>query len=268
MADAKCPGQNPQYWKPEDAVEVQCPQCKEIVEFFKDEPKRKCYNCKHEVINPKVDFGCALWCPKAVECIGQERYQQLLASAQQAPAGDKYRTKKDLLVFEMERYFGKDAKSIAHAKKVLSFAEQLLEKEKAAWAMGSPTTACWPADPLVVIAAAILHDIGICKAKEKHGSHAAKYQEIEGPAVAREMMEKIQLKKEAVDEVCAIIAHHHSPKEAETLNFKVLYDADWLVNFKDEYARYHKEEVSEVIERVFLTKSGKELARELYILPK
>ena len=254
MADAKCPGQNPQYWKPEDAVEVQCPQCKEIVEFFKDEPKRKCYNCKHEVINPKVDFGCALWCPKAVECIGQERYQQLLASAKQAPATDKYRTKKDLLVFEMERYFGKDTKSITHAKKVLSFAEQLLEKEKA--------------EPLVVIAAAILHDIGICKAKEKYGSHAAGYQEIEGPAVAREMMEKIQLKKEVVDEVCAIIAHHHSPKEAETLNFKVLYDADWLVNFKDEYARYHKEEVSEVIERVFLTKSGKELARELYILPK
>ena len=94
MSDAKCPGQNPQYWKPEDAFEVSCPNCKEIVEFFKDEPKRRCHNCKQEVINPKVDFGCALWCPKAVDCIGEARYQQLLAAAKTQPKQDKYRTKK------------------------------------------------------------------------------------------------------------------------------------------------------------------------------
>ena len=264
MSDAKCPGQNPQYWKPEDAFEVSCPNCKEIVEFFKDEPKRRCHNCKQEVINPKVDFGCALWCPKAVDCIGQERYQQLLAAAKTPPKQDKYRTKKDLLLFEMEKYFGGDERRINHARKVLGFAEQLLEKEQAAWAMGSPTTACRPADPLVVISAAILHDIGIHKAEEKYKSSAGNYQEIEGPPIARVIMEKLQFKKEIIDEVCEIVAHHHSPGKVDTLNFKVLYDADWLVNLKDEFDTGNKEKLTKTIDRVFLTSSGKELAKRIY----
>lgn len=251
MGDAKCPGQNPQYWKPEDTLEVQCSRCKEIIEFFKDEPKRKCYNCKQEVINPKVDFGCALWCPKAVDCIGQERYQQLLASAKQAPVSDTHRTKKDLLLFEMERYFGHDTKRIRHAKKVLGYAQQLLEKEKA--------------DPLVVMASAILHDIGIRKAQEKHKSSADNYQEIDGPPIARGMMEKLQLKKEVINEVCEIIAHHHSPGEVTTINFKVLYDADWLVNLKDEFDARDKKKLSTTINKIFLTESGKELARAIYL---
>lgn len=249
MTEAKCPGQNPQYWKPEDSIEVQCPNCKEIIEFFKDEPKRKCGHCQQEAANPRIDFGCALWCPKAVECIGQVRYQQLLASQKNAP--DKYRSKKDLLIFEMERYFGKDTRRINHAKKVLGYAEQLLEKEKA--------------DPLVVIASALLHDIGILKAEEKYKSSAGNYQEVEGPPIARAIMEKLQFKKEAVEEVCGIIAHHHSPGELDTVNFKVLYDADWLVNLKDEADLSDKERLSQTIDRVFLTKSGKELARKNYL---
>ena len=264
MSDNKCPGQNPQYWKPEDTSEVSCPNCKEIVEFFKDEPKRKCHNCKQEVSNPRVDFGCALWCPKAVDCIGQERYQQLLAAAKSQPKQDKYRTKKDLLLFEMEKYFGRDERRINHARKVLEFAEQLLEEEKAAWAMGSPTTACRPAEPLVVISAAILHDIGIHKAEEKYKSSSGHYQEIEGPPIARAIMERLQFKKEVIDEVCGIIAHHHSPGKVETLNFKVLYDADWLANLKDEFDTGNKEKLAKTIDRVFLTPGGKELANRIY----
>lgn len=250
MTDAKCPGQNPQYWKPEDTTEVACPNCKEIIEFFKDEPKRKCHNCKQEVMNPNVDFGCALWCPKAIECIGRERYQQLVASAKKGPAQDKYKTKKELLILEMEKYFGPDQKRINHAKKVLGFAEQLLEKESA--------------DPLVVIAASVLHDIGIHKAEEKYKSSSGNYQEIEGPPIAKGIMEKLHLKGEVIDEVCEIIAHHHSPGEVNTLNFKVLCDADWLVNLKDEFDAQDKAKLDRIIEKVFLTKSGKELARRIY----
>lgn len=251
MSENKCPGQNPQYWKPQDACEVACPNCKEIIEFFKDEPKRKCFNCKQEVVNPNVDFGCALWCPKAVECIGQERYQQLVESAKRTSAPDKHKTKKDLLLFEMERYFGKDIRRINHAKKVLGYAEVLLEKEGG--------------DPLVVMAAAILHDIGIHKAEEKYKSSAGNYQEIEGPPIAREIMERLQFKKEVVDEVCEIIANHHSPGKVDTLNFKALYDADWMVNLKDEYAFGNKEKLAKTIDKVFLTPSGKELARQTYL---
>lgn len=251
MTEAKCPGQNPQYWKPEDTIEVPCPNCKEIIEFFKDEPKRKCYNCKQEVINPGVDFGCALWCPKAVECIGPKRYQQLLEAAEKGPHPDKYKTKKELLILEMEKYFGTDQKRINHAKKVLSFAEQLLEEERA--------------DALVVIASSLLHDIGIHKAEEKYKSSAGNYQEIEGPPIAKEIMEGLRLKKEVIDEVCEIIAHHHSPGKVNTMNFKVLYDADWLVNLKDEFDTRDREKLAKTIDKVFLTQAGRRLARKLYL---
>lgn len=70
----KCPGQNKQFWGPDDVCEVVCPSCGYLVEFFKDELKRKCPKCKKEVMNPKMDLGCAMWCPKAKECIGPERY--------------------------------------------------------------------------------------------------------------------------------------------------------------------------------------------------
>ena len=78
-------------------------------------------------------------------------------------------------------------------------------------------------------------------------------------------MEKLQLKKDVIDEVCQIIAHHHSPGKVDTLNFRVLYDADWLVNLKDEFDTSDREKLDKTIEKVFLTESGRELARKVYL---
>ena len=65
----RCPGQDTRYWKPGDIFEVSCPGCERKVEFFKDESRRKC-RCGQEVVNPKLDFGCAQWCQFAEQCIG------------------------------------------------------------------------------------------------------------------------------------------------------------------------------------------------------
>lgn len=54
------------------------------------------------------------------------------------------------------------AKRISHAKGVCAYAEELLKKEVG--------------DPTVVIAAALLHDIGIHEAGKKCGSASGKYQ--------------------------------------------------------------------------------------------
>ena len=68
-----------------------------------------------------------------------------------------------------------------------------------------------------------------------------------------------------IEEICQIIAHHHSPGKITSSNFKILYDADWLVNLGDEFDISDKTRVSEIIEKVFLTDSGKELARRRYL---
>lgn len=158
---------------------------------------------------------------------------------------------KDRLLREMEKYFGIDEKRINHAKKVMGYAEELLKSEKA--------------DKEIVIPASILHDIGIKVAEKKYNSAAGCYQEMEGPEIARGILLKEGLGKEEIDEICEIIRHHHSPGKIDTLNFKVLYDADWLANLKDEFNVEDKEKLDIIIADVFLTNSGKQLARQIYL---
>jgi len=50
-----------------------------------------------------------------------------------------------------------------------------------------------------------------------------------------------------------------------TKNFGIVYDADWLVNLRDEYEVQDKNKLNNIIERVFLTRSGKALARRIYL---
>ncbi len=40
------------------------------MEFFKDDSQRTCKQCGHRVLNPKIDFGCASYCPYAEQCMG------------------------------------------------------------------------------------------------------------------------------------------------------------------------------------------------------
>ncbi len=68
-----------------------------------------------------------------------------------------------------------------------------------------------------------------------------------------------------IDEICQIIAHHHSPGKINTPNFKILFDADWLVNLKTEHDINDKDKLAGIIDKVFLTEKGRSLARETYL---
>jgi len=66
----KCPGQDSRYWDLNSIFEVPCPVCRNNVEFFKDDIKRRCPNCGNALFNPKLDLGCAKNCPSAEFCVG------------------------------------------------------------------------------------------------------------------------------------------------------------------------------------------------------
>lgn len=151
----------------------------------------------------------------------------------------------------MRAYFGSDQRRIDHALRVTGFAEELLKSEKG--------------DRLVVIAAALLHDIGIREAERKFGSSAGNLQEQEGPPVAREILTGLGLAEAVIDEVCAIIASHHSPGEVDTDNFRIIWDADWLVNLGDEFDLTDSEKTTGMIDKIFLTATGKSLAERTYL---
>jgi hypothetical protein len=233
------------FWKPGDIFDTQCPKCGSRVEFFKDEVRRKC-RCGHEIVNPKLDFGCAQWCPYAEQCVGA--VPEEVKERQKAEQKDLLRER---IVLEIKKYFGTDFKRVHHAIKVAKVAEQILKMEGG--------------NPLVVMGAAYLHDIGIHGAERQYGSHSGHYQEMEGPAIAREILERLGVQKEMIDEICDIIGHHHSPREEEKLNFQGLYEADWLVNIEEERISKDRKKVEELIGKVFRTVTGKQLAEKLYL---
>jgi endogenous inhibitor of DNA gyrase (YacG/DUF329 family) len=68
MGLGRCPGQDTINFTPDDVFEVPCPACGTQVEFFKDDPTRRCPNCGNRFPNPKLDVGCAAWCPAASRC--------------------------------------------------------------------------------------------------------------------------------------------------------------------------------------------------------
>jgi HD superfamily phosphohydrolase YqeK len=240
----KCPGQDTQYWKPGAIFEARCPKCGNAVEFFKDDTTRKCDKCGHRFVNPDMDFGCAAYCPHAEQCIG-DLPPELIAQ--------KENLLKDRVAIEMKRYFNNDFRRIGHASRVARYAERIGKKEKGNLA--------------VILSAAYLHDIGIHEAEKKHGGSAAKFQEAEGPAVARRILEKLGAKDELINEVCDIIGHHHHPRSAETINFKVVYDSDLLENTetKKKNESMDDNELRRFIEKSFLTAAGRETAKEVLL---
>jgi putative nucleotidyltransferase with HDIG domain len=151
----------------------------------------------------------------------------------------------------MKNVFGQDQKRIEHALAVLDYAEQIQNAEGG--------------DPLIVRAAAILHDIGIHEAEHKHGSSAGKYQEIEGPPIADEILEKDDIPAEAIEHICKIIANHHSDKNINTIEFRIVWDADQIVNLRTDSSEVSNEKLQEIIDKRFKTDEGRRIAAELFV---
>jgi hypothetical protein len=157
------------------------------------------------------------------------------------------------VALEMKRYFKSDFKRIGHATRVARHAERIGKSEGGNLA--------------VILAAAYLHDIGIHEAERKHNSTAAKYQEQEGPPIAREILIKLGAKDELIDAVCDIVGHHHHPRPDDNLDFKAVYDSDLIVNLKEkqEESPAAPERLAEIIAKSFLTKSGQAEARKVIL---
>ena len=241
----KCPGQDTRYWKPSDIFEAPCPACGKTVEFFKDDAVRRCKGCGARVTNPNLDFGCATYCKFAAQCL-KDMPPEVLAKQKHLFA--------ERVACEMRAFFGDDERRIRHAEKVAHFAEKIAEGLEA--------------DAAVVLAAAYLHDIGIKDAEKLYGSTASKYQEELGPLTARGILMGLHAEPALTDEVCDIIGHHHHPRPEETINFKVLYDADLIVNIQEgdiEKPR-EPETLAALIESRMLTASGKRVAQEIFEL--
>lgn len=151
----------------------------------------------------------------------------------------------------MEGYFGLDKKRIDHALQVSCFAEELL--------------AYIDADPVVTLCAAYLHDIGIHEAERKHGSNSGKWQELEGPPIAKGLLKNLGAENDLIDRVIEIIANHHTKDSINSPEFRILWDSDALVNFAESLPSKPREKIIQTLQSHMMTEPGFRLAKRIFV---
>lgn len=152
---------------------------------------------------------------------------------------------------EMIEIFGNDKKRIDHAVKVYGYATAIAE-------LG----AIEPGTREIIAISAILHDIGIKECERKYNNSSWKCQEIEGPPIARNILEKLSIPEEMISRVCFIIGHHHSLEYIDGIDFQVLVEADFIVNASEN--GLDKNSAMDFVSKHFKTDSGKKIIEKMY----
>lgn len=140
---------------------------------------------------------------------------------------------------EMIAFFAGDARRCQHFIKVASLAKQLAESEAADAELTE-----------LVEAAGLVHDCGIKPGEAKYGAGhcTGKIQEQEGPAVARELLQKVGYAPEKIERICYLVGHHHTYNMIDGLDYQLLVEADFIVNFYEDGTP--KENIAKAVERV------------------
>lgn len=152
----------------------------------------------------------------------------------------------------MEQVFKDVPYGIEHTNQVLRNAEMIMDGEST------------PEETRVIVSlASILHDIGALEAQRKHGSMAGHLQEIEGPPIAREILNGAGVDAATVERVCFIVGHHHSPEKIDGIDFQIVWEADTLEALLHGPERSDPAALLEKVEANFRTSSGRTLAMQM-----
>lgn len=152
---------------------------------------------------------------------------------------------------EMHAFEKGSPKRIHHFTKVHSFARQIGQWEQ----LDEDTQ-------FLLEVTAVLHDIGIRPSKEKYGYCDGKTQEEMGPPLARTLLEKYEVTEEEIQRVCYLIAHHHTYDNVDGLDYRILLEADFLVNLYEN--KTPEEGVLSAYEKIFVTDAGRSLCKTMF----
>jgi hypothetical protein len=155
------------------------------------------------------------------------------------------------IIDKMIGYFGNDIKRINHALKVYGFAKAVAAGE----GVEGETLEC-------LEAAAVLHDIGIHEAQRRHNSTAGEFQELEGPTIASVILKELNFNERLIDRVCYLVGNHHSYSKIEGIDFRILVEADFLVNIDED--KVSSNAALAMKEKYFKTVTGTKIVSDLY----
>ena len=157
----------------------------------------------------------------------------------------------DVLTMKMIQYYRGDADRIQHFTKVHSYARLIAVSEQLE-----------PDLQFITETAAIVHDIGIRLCEQKYGECGGKLQEIEGPSLAEEMLDELVFPPKVVERVSYLVGHHHTYDNIDGMDYQILVEADFLVNFYE--GGMDKDAIMTTYEKIFKTERGRLICREMF----
>lgn len=152
----------------------------------------------------------------------------------------------------IELYKG-DSRRIQHFCKVHSYARLIAQMENVDYKT-----------LFIIETAALTHDIGIHTCEEKYGECGGRLQEKEGPALAKELLERLGFETDISERVQYLIAHHHTYSNIDGIDYQILVEADFLVNMYED--NLSKEAVLKAYDSLFKTEYGKKICKDMYLL--
>lgn len=148
-------------------------------------------------------------------------------------------------------FFDGDVIRVNHALKVYGFAENIGLAEKIS-----------DEKLEIVKISAILHDVGIKISEEKYNSSAGHLQELEGPAIAKDILSKFDLEPSFIERVCFLIGHHHTYTKIDDIDYQILVEADFLVNIHEN--NMDDSMINNVLTKYFKTATGIKFLKSIY----
>lgn len=155
------------------------------------------------------------------------------------------------IITAMIAYYAGDVRRINHFLKVYGFAKAIGEME----GLDESTQE-------IIEIAALTHDIGIKNSEEKYNSSAGNYQQIEGPPEAKKLLEGLDIESGVIDRVCWLIARHHTYTDIQGIDYQILVEADFLVNFHED--NVSQDSIQSIRDKIFKTLSGKMILNAIY----
>ena len=82
---------------------------------------------------------------------------------------------------------------------------------------------------------------------------------------AEKLLAALGYEKTFIDKVCYLVGHHHTYGNIDTLPYRILVEADFLVNlYEDDSSRSAAEQA---YDKIFRTKTGKNLLKIMFLTP-
>ena len=155
------------------------------------------------------------------------------------------------IILKMTRISGGNLHDINHFMKVWAFAKTIGERE-----IGDATSLA------VLETAAVLHDIACPLCREKYGSTLPDKQESEGMPMTAEFLAEYALPADFVERVVWLVGHHHTLSGVETMEHRILLEADYLVNAHE--SSHSLTQIHSAEKTIFRTQTGLRLLRDMY----